>query len=373
MASKILILGGGVGGTIVANRLARKLRADEATITVIDAANRHFYQPGFLYLPFNEKKPDDLARPIASLLDRRIQFINEAVTAIDKIRHTVQVGSRSIDFDLLVLAMGARLVPERVPGFETTHHFYDAENALRLRNLLETTEHGRIVIGPSRKLYKCPPAPLEFTLLLDDYLRRRRIRKRFELCCFSPFPEIFHFKAIAKIMDRLLAKREIEAITGFNVKEISQQAIISHEGKAVPFDIAVIIPPHRVSSVLEEVGLAPDGWIPVDPASLQVRGEENIFALGDVTDLSIPKTGAVAHVQAQFVVQGLLARLRHNEKIYQYDGRGVCLIETGAGRATTMRFDYHHTSRPPRPALMFHWAKILLNQFYWQMIPPGRF
>lgn len=373
MTASILILGGGVGGTIVANRLARALRPGEANVTLIDSQDSHVYQPGWLYLPLNREKPEALTRPISSLLDRRVQFINGTAGAIDLMRRTVQVNGTLFVFDFLVLATGARLDPGRVPGIESAYHFYDAENALRLRNALEIADRGRIVIGPSRKLYKCPPAPLEFTLLLDDYLRRRRVRDRFELVYVYPFSEVFHFKAIAKIISPLLERRGIQAVTNFNVKEFRGHKIFSHEGGSVSFDLAIIVPPHRVSTAIEESGLAPGGWVSVDPANLRVKGEENIYALGDVTDLAIPKTGAVAHGQARFVVQGILGQLRGQGDAGSYEGRGMCLIETGGGRATTMRFNYQRTSRPPQPSPVFHWAKALLNRFYWQLIPPGRF
>lgn len=373
MTASILILGGGVGGTIVANRLARALRPGEANVTLIDSQDSHVYQPGLLYLPLNREKPETLTRPLSRLLERRIQFINGTAEAIDLMRRAVQVDGRSFAFDFLVLATGARLDPGRVPGIESTYHFYDAENALRLRHALDWIDRGRIVIGPSRKLYKCPPAPLEFTLLLDDHLRRRRLRQRFQLVYVYPFSEVFHFKAIAKILSPLLERREIQTITNFNVKEFRSHKIISHEGDSLSFDLAIIVPPHRVSPAIEESGLAPGGWVSVDPASLRVKGEENIYALGDVTDLAIPKTGAVAHGQAGFVVQGILEQLRGQGNPRSYEGRGMCLIETGAGRATTMRFNYQRTSRPPQPSPVFHWAKALLNRFYWQIIPSGRF
>ena len=185
MSARILILGGGVGGTIVANRLARQVHHGDAEIIVVDATGRHVYQPGLLYLPFSERgNSGRLARSVRQLLDRRVQFIQATAGAIDPKRHTVQVDGSLLAFDFLVLATGARLAPEKVPGFNNAHHFYDLESAVRLRGELAQFNSGRIVVGPSRKLFKCPPAPLEFILLLDDYLRRRRIRRshRVALC-----------------------------------------------------------------------------------------------------------------------------------------------------------------------------------------------
>lgn len=374
MSARILILGGGVGGTIVANRLARQVHHGDAEIIVADATGRHVYQPGLLYLPFSERgNSGRLARSVRQLLDRRVQFIQATAGAIDPKRHTVQVDGSLLAFDFLVLATGARLAPEKVPGFNNAHHFYDLESAVRLRGELAQFNSGRIVVGPSRKLFKCPPAPLEFILLLDDYLRRRRIRDRIELHYVYPFAEVFHFKPIARIISPLLQRRGIQATTNFNVKDIGNHTLRSHEGVDVPFDLAVIIPPHRVAPAIEKAGLAAEGWVSVDPNTLQVKEQENIYALGDVTDLPIPKTGAVARFQATSVVEGILAHLRGVGHARSYDGRGLCWIETGAGRATTMRFDYHRTAPPSGPSRVFHWAKTLLNRFYWLTIPSGRF
>ncbi len=372
MTPRVLILGGGVGGTIVANRLARRLRRGEAEVALVDATGQHIYQPGLLYLPFNHHRPESLARPIRRLLDRRVQILRGTATAIEPTAHTVQVDGATVGYDWLVLATGTRLVLERIPGFANAHHFYDLDGAMRLREALRTFNGGRIAVGPSRKTYKCPPAPLEFVLLLDDDLRRRRLRDRTELHYLSPFPEVFQGKKITRIMSPLLEARGIRVTTEFNVKEINDHVISSHEGQLAAFDLAVLVPPHRVAAAMEAAGLAPDGWVPVDSHTLRVAGHEHIFALGDTTNLPIPKTGAVAHFQAPTVVEGILNGLRGAGRIRAYAGQVLCLIETGAGRATVMRFDYDNPAHPSHPARVYHWAKAVINRTYWATIATGR-
>ena len=156
------------------------------------------------------------------------------------------------------------------------------------------------------------------------------------------------------------------------MKEIHDHSIHSHEGAEVRFDLAVLVPPHRVTAAVEAAGLAPEGWVPVDPNTLRVPGQERIFALGDTVDLPIPKTGAVAHFQAPTVVEGLLNMLRGTGRARPYAGQVLCLIETGAGRATVMRFDYDTPARPSEPARVYHWAKAAINRLYWATIPTGR-
>lgn len=260
MRPRVVILGGGVGGMIVANRLVRRLRPDEAEVIVIDATGQHFYQPGLLYFPLNDGDPGMLVRPVRRLLDRRVQLLEGVANTMHPAARTVQVDGSTVAYDWLVLATGTRLVPERIPGFAQVHHFYALDAAMRLREALKAFNGGRIVIGPSRKVYKCPPAPLEFVLLLDDHLRRRRLRDRADLHYISPFPEVFQGKKIAHIMSPLLAARGVSVTTGFNVKEISAQLISSHEGQLAAFDLAVLVPPHRVAAAIEAAGLAPDGW-----------------------------------------------------------------------------------------------------------------
>lgn len=369
---KVVVLGGGVGGSIVANRLARRLRHGEAEVLVIDSTGRHVYQPGLLYLPFDTTNPQALVRPARRLLHRRVQLFEGTVTAIDPTARTVWVNAETIVYDWLVLATGARLVPERIQGFSAAHHFFDLDGAMGLRRALQTFQGGRIVVGPSRKAYKCPPAPLEFMLLLDDHLRRGGLRDRTELHYLSPFPEVFQGKKVARVITPLLDARGIRVSTDFNLKEIRGHTLRSHEGREISFDLAVLVPPHRVAAAIETAGLAPEGWVSVDPRTLRVVGQERIYALGDVTDLPIPKTGAVAHFQAPTVVEGVLGELRGAGRLHPYSGRVLCLIETGAGRATMMGFDYDKPAQPSQPSRLYHWAKALLNRTYWATIPTGR-
>jgi sulfide:quinone oxidoreductase len=179
-------------------------------------------------------------------------------------------------------------------------------------------------------------------------------------------------KHIAGIVEPLFRARGIKLSVNFNVKEITGAAIHSYEGESLEFDLAVIVPPHGVGKAIEEAGLAKDKWVAVDRHTLRVAEHENIFALGDVTALGVPKTGAVAHFQAQTVVEGLMAEIRRKGRVRPYSGRVLCLVETGGGRATVMEFDYDTPARPSQPRRFYHWAKSALDRFYWIAIPSGR-
>lgn len=371
MLPRVVIVGGGVGGTIVANRLARRLRRAEAEIILVDAGSRHVYQPGLLYLPFNGADPRTVVRPLRRLLNPRVRLFEGTVRSLDPVGSAALVDGQQVRYDWLVLATGCRLTPERVPGFASVHHFYDLDGAMRLRQALRAFERGTIVVGPARKVYKCPPAPLEFMLLLDDYLRRAGLRDRIDLHYFSPVPEVFQGKKVARVIAPLLDARGIRVTTEFNLKEIVDRTLRSHEGKEIHFDLAVVVPPNRVAAAVEAAGLVPEGWVSVDPHTLRVKGQDRIFALGDTTDLPIPKTGAVAHFQAPTVVDGVVAGLRGTGQADPYNGRVLCLIETGAGRATMMGFDYDRPAQPAPPSRLYHWAKAIINRTYWLTIPSG--
>lgn len=372
MMVRVLVLGGGVGGTIIANRLARKLRAREAHIVVIDATGQHVYQPGLLYLPFNKQKPGSLVRPIRRLLDKRVELIEGTVDSIDVTTQSVHEGGDTFTYDWLVLATGAQLLPKRVAGFSNAHHFYDVEHAVRLREALRNFKGGRIVVGPARKSYKCPSAPLEFILLLNDHLKQQGLRDRTELHYFSPFPKIFQGERIAQIVQPLFEERGIRTALIFNVKEINESTINSYDGACLEFDLAVVVPPHGLAPAISEAGLASGKWVSVDPYTLKVTEQEKIFALGDVTNLGIPKTGSVAHFQAQAVVDGLIAGIRGKGHVRPYSGGVLCLIETGEGRATKLSFDYNNPGQASRPNRFLHWAKSALNHLYWIAVPSGR-
>ena len=372
MPAKVLILGAGVGGLIVASRLARKFRASEAQITVVDPAERHVYQPGLLYIPFNDKDPLGITRPIRRVLDKRVELIPDRVESIDLAARSVTVAGESIGYDWLVLATGAQLEPERVPGFEAVHHFYDLEHAVQLRQVLKEFDGGRLLVGPSRRTYKCPTAPIEMVLYMEQCLHRRGIRDRTELTYFSPYPAVFGGDRFVEIARPIIEERGIHSAQNFSLKEVKDSTLHPQEGERLEFDLAVVVPPHGAGRTIRETGLAPDGWVDVEPGLLQVFGQENMYALGDVAEIDCPMTGVAAHAQAKSVVDGVLAGVRGNGRVRKYKGQVMCFIETGHGQATIMSFDYENVGKLSQPRRWYHWAKSLLNRLYWIAIPSGR-
>lgn len=371
MKRRVIIVGGGTGGTVAANLLGR--RDPDLEVVLISGDAYHFYQPGLLYVPFGWVRPEGLLRSQRSLLHPRVQFIHRTVRSVDPARRTVDLGDEVLRADTLVLATGARLAPEEVPGLEAAHHFYTPEAALRLGKALEEFRGGHIVIGVAGVPYKCPPAPLEFTLLLEWVLRRTGRRKATRITYVSPLPRAFPIESVADVVEPIMERRGIELLTFFNVEQVDpgRRVVTSLEGEEISYDLLVLIPPHRGTAPVTVDGIADrGGWIHTDRETLEVKGYEGVFALGDATDLPVSKSGSAAHYQAHVVAGRILSS--SNEGTPKYTGKVMCFLETGENRATLLRFDYHHPPRPAAPNPLAFLMKRLFNRAYWHLVPTAR-
>ncbi|MFA0759895.1 MAG: hypothetical protein NOOUEUKL_002579 [Candidatus Fervidibacter sp.] len=372
--AQVVIVGGGVGGTFVANLLAK--HNDRLKVTVVDATGVHHYQPGLLYVPFGWERPERLRHEERRLLDPVVRLLQSPVERIDWDRRQLRLaGDETLPYDFLIIATGSCPVPEEIPGLaEGSYHFYTEPAAVRLREALSRFEGGRIVVGIAGFPYKCPPAPLEFTLLLDDWLRRRDLRKRTELVFVTPLPQIFSIPTAVPLFEELFARKGITVETFFNTERVEpeRRRLISLEGTEVDYDLLVLIPPHRGSPVIDASALGDKGgWVPTDRNTLQVKGHDRLFALGDATDLPISKSGAAAHFEAPIVVRNVLQLLEDKEPVARYDGSVMCLVEAGDGKATVLRFNYEQPPHPPRPSVLWRWMKALMNRLYPATIPRG--
>jgi sulfide:quinone oxidoreductase len=381
---RIVVLGGGVGGTLAANLVARRLKAEirrgDATVTVIDDSGEHIYQPGYMYIAMGNERPERLKRPERSLLDREVELVVGRAVEIDVAgRRVVLEGGQELGYEQLVLATGSRIVPEEIEHFETeAHHFYGPDAAQRLRDALNAFDGGRIVIGIAGMPYKCPPAPLEVTFLIEHELRQRGLRERSELHYCSPIGRAFQIPSVSEMATPILAEKGIELHTFFNVETIDpeRRVIGSLEGEELPYDLLVLVPPHRGAQVVIDAGLAPpSGWLPTDPHTLLVKGHENVYAIGDATDLPLSKAGSTAHFEAPVVAERVAAAVQGREpkgKHASYEGKVMCFFEVGDGKGTLLQFDYEHPPRPPKPNRLWHLGKIVFNKTYWHTVPKGR-
>ncbi len=376
VGNDVLVIGGGVGGTIVANLVAKEV-GDSARITLVDTTGVHIYQPGFLYVAVGHEKPAALKRPEADLLRSNVKLIIDRVTLIDPAIGKVVLGSGgTLRYDELLIATGSRTVMEEVAGGAGAHDFYTMDGATRLSKALKEFEGGTIVIGVAGIPYKCPPAPVEFVFLLDDYLRSRGIREKCEIKLLSPLNRAFTIEATSKLVQPILAERGIELTGFFNVESVDpiNKTVTSLEGDTVSYDLLVLVPPHRGQKVIEDSHLGDErGWLPVDKNTLKLNGHEHIWVVGDATNIPISKSGSVAHYEASVAADAIIAEVKGEApSTHVYDGKVMCFLETGKGEATTIRFDYDHPPVSPTPARRWHWAKTLFNKAYWHTVPQGR-
>ena len=383
--NRIVILGGGVGGTLTANLLSRKLHAEidrgEVELTIVDAEGAHVYQPGFMYIAMGGEREERLRKPERSLLDARVRLVIGTAAKVDEAARTVALTDGTVlPYDELVLATGSRILPEAIEHFDTeAEHFYSAAAALHLRHALDAFQGGKVVVGIASMPYKCPPAPLEVSFLIEAELRERGLRDRSEVHFCSPIGRAFTIESVSDMATPILAEKGIELHTFFNVEAIDpvRKVVQSLEGEELAYDLLVLVPPHKGQQFLIDSGLAPapGGWLPTDRHTLRVGGRPNVFALGDATDLPLSKAGSTAHFEAPVVAEGVVAAIEGREpegKHAAYEGRVMCFFEVGDGKGTLLRFDYDHPPTPPKPNAFWHLGKIAFNKTYFHTVPRGR-
>ncbi|MDA8281674.1 MAG: FAD/NAD(P)-binding oxidoreductase, partial [Actinomycetota bacterium] len=350
MPDRIVILGGGTGGTIAANRLRRSLPEGRADIVVVDRDDAHVYQPGLLFVPFGMAAPSRLVRSRARQLLRGVELVRHAVDAVDLGAGTVALDDGStLGYDVLVVATGAALLFEETEGLtgpgwrRTVHTFYDMEGAAALAGAFARFDAGHLVVDVVDMPIKCPVAPLEFLFLADWWLQRRGVRDRVRLTFATPLDGAFTKAVCNRELSGLLAKKGIEVVTELNTATVDGESgrLISYDGREVPFDLAVVVPLHGGASyVARSPGLGdPLGFVPTDPATLQSRAHPNVFVIGDAADLAASKAGSVAHFEGEIVAHNIVRLLAGEPLDARFDGHANCFIESGFGKALLIDFN----------------------------------
>jgi sulfide:quinone oxidoreductase len=394
---RVVVLGGGVGGTLTANLVARKLKRliarGEAKVTVVDATGQHAYQPGYMYIAMGTERAEKLQRPEKSLLDANVDLVVDTIVRIDPASSLVELASgEKIHFDQLVIATGSRILPETIENFETeAYHFYTAEASARLRKALDAFSGGKIVIGIAGIPYKCPPAPLEVAFLIEAELRARGLREKTQLTFLSPINRAFTIESVSEMATPIFEEKgiDLQLLAGVDSIDAERKVVITDAMEEYPYDLLICVPPHKGAQVVIDSGLAPkSGWLPTDRHTLQVKHlapsntpdaeiprYPNIYALGDTTDLPLSKAGSTAHFEAPIVAERVSARVMGREpegKDASYTGKVMCFFEVGDGKGTLLQFDYEHPPKPPKPNQFWHLGKIVFNKTYWHTVPRGR-
>ena len=391
MSKRIVILGGGTGGTLTANRLRRELSIHDASITVIDQDNDHVYQPGLLFIPFGLTHGADIVRLRHQQLHHGIEFVNQAIDHVDIETEVVHLADGTqLPYDVLIVASGAVLSPEETEGLvwsDTLHTFYDLPGATALADALAAFDGGHLVVNVVDLPIKCPVAPLEFCFLADWYLTERGIRDRVDITYVTPLDAAFTKPVAAERLGGLLVDKHIDMVTEFNTGEVDDAAktLIGYDGRVQSYDLAVVVPMHSGAAYVgRSPGLGDDlNFVPTHPRTLQSEVRPNIFVIGDATTVPASKAGSVTHFEGEVLVENVVRFLRDQPLDAGYDGHANCFIETGFGKALLIDFNYdteplpgHYPGRVGMPLLkesrMNHLGKLMFQWFYWHGLLPGR-
>ena len=393
MKKQLLILGAGAAGTMSANMLRRKLKKSEWDITVIDKDDQHIYQPGLLFVPFGMYTPEEIVRSRGKCLAPDIKYVIDEIESLDTEKQVVKTTSHTFEYDKIIVATGARIVPEEIDGMmegwrKNIFDFYTMEGATALAEALRNFKGGKLILNIAELPYKCPVAPLEFVYLADHYFHERGIREKVDIQLVTPLPSAFtkpkataHFSAIAKAKD-------IEVVGNFELIEVDYASgtIISADDKKMDYDLLVSIPPHAGAGFLAQSGAAMDetGYMATNKHTLQSMSHPNMYVVGDGSNIPTSKAGSVAHFSAEVMVENFMRELAGEPVKPDYDGHSNCFIETGFGKASLIDFNYTVEPLPgmfPLPGMgpftllgeskANHWGKMLFKWVYWNQLMPG--
>jgi sulfide:quinone oxidoreductase len=396
VAQNLVILGGGTGGTIMANRLRRLYARDDLEITVVDRDNIHVYQPGLLFVPFGLSAPEEIERPRGRQLHAGINFHEVEITGVDVEGRLVHLADGSeLAYDVLVVATGARLVAEETEGLPEAldagqaFTFYTPEGAAALAGQLAGFTGGRLAINIVDMPIKCPVAPLEFAFLADWFFTDQGRRDDVELVFVTPLDGAFTKPVASATLGGLLEEKGIELVTEFNVGEVDGPGgrLISYDEREVKFDLLVTVPVHSGAEyVAASPGLGDElDFVPTDPSTLQSTVRPEIFAIGDAANIPISKAGSVTHFEGEVLTENVRRFLDGEPLDESYDGHANCFIETGFNKALLIDFNYETEPVPgrfpsaavgPLPLLkesrLNHMGKLMFQWFYWHALLPGR-
>ncbi len=378
MNKTTLVLGGGVGGIVTANALREQLAA-EHRIIVVDKRAEHVFTPSLLWVMAGWRRPTQITKSLHRMLQPGIEVIQAEVEEINPEQGWVQVGSDKLGYDYLVVALGADLAPEAMPGFsEVAHTPFDLKGAAGIWSALQSFEHGRVAVLVSGLPYKCPAAPYETALLLDDHFRRRGIRGQVEMAVYTPEPAPMGVAgpAMGRAVVGMLEAKGISFNPQLNLTRIApaDKELIFENREPAPFDFLAAVPPHKPPRAVRESPLANEaGWVPVDKHTLATRFD-NVYAIGDVTTIilangkPLPKAGVFAHAEAEAVAARIAAEVKGRPAQAEFNGAGYCWIETGGGSAGFASGEFYAEPDPlvplPRSGRLWHWGKVMFEK-YW--------
>jgi len=392
---KLVILGAGTAGTMMLNKLYKVLDREEWELTIVDQYKTHYYQPGFLFIPFGIYKKDDVIKPKANFFPPGTNVIFSPIDKIVAEENKVLLeGGKVLNYDYLIVATGTETRPSETEGlkdklwYKDIFDFYTIEGALELHKRFKDWEGGDLVMCIPELPYKCPVAPLEFVFLADDYFTKKGIRDKVNIKYVTLMSGAFTKPVASKMLGEILAEKNIEVIPDFYLSSVDneEKKLISYDEREITFDILTIVPVNMGSDMVERSGLGDDmNYIPTNKHTLQSDAFENIFVIGDAANIPTSKAGSVAHFAAEILTENILSAMEGRPLDAKFDGHANCYIETGKGKGALIDFNYETEPLPgtfPLPGIgpfgllkntkINHYGKVMFRWIYWHILLKGR-
>ena len=391
---RVVILGAGTAGTMMANHLKHEADMKEWEIDIIDEQEEHHYQPGYLFLPFDIYSPEDIIKSIKEFIPKGVRLLTDKIEKIDAENNLVKMQSGDqLHYDILIIATGCKIAPEEVPGMKgsewrkSVFDFYSYEGALALRDKLRDWEGGKLVVHITEMPIKCPVAPLEFSFLADSFFKHKNMRDKVEITYVTPLSGAFTKPKATAALDHLLHEKNINIEADFAIAEVDNEnkKIIDYGGREIPFDLLVTVPTNKGDELMERSGLGDDlNYVPTNKATLQSKQHQNIFVIGDASNIPASKAGSVAHFEAEILTDNILRFIKGEPLKEEFDGHANCFVETGNGKALLIDFNYTHEPvegefpfpgvgplRLMKESRMNHMGKLAFRWIYWNVLLKG--
>lgn len=392
---RLLILGAGTAGTMMANKIHRVLDRNDWEITIVDEFKTHYYQPGFLFIPFGIYNQQDVIKPKSDFFPPGVNVIyNEIDRVVPEENKVMLTGGKVLAYDILIIATGAHTAPEETPGlkdklwYKEIFDFYTVEGSVALSKYLKSWQGGRLVMCITDLPFKCPVAPIEFVCLAEAYFTKIGIRDKVDITFVTPLPGAFTKPVATKVLSEILDEKNIHVIPDFYLEHVDndRKVLVSYDEKEIPFDLLTIVPLNKGSDMVERSGMGDDlNFIPTNKETLQSTKYENIFIIGDAANLPTSKAGAVAHFSGDILFQNILSYIEGRPLKAKFDGHANCYIETGYGKGALIDFNYETEPLPgtfPLPGLgpfgllkttkINHYGKIMFRWIYWHILLKGK-
>jgi len=392
---KLLVLGAGTAGTMAVNKLRPRLRRDEWQITVVDQDDAHHYQPGYLFVPFGAYRPEELVKPRRRFVPDGVELVLGEIDRVlpDETKILLADG-RELPYDYLVIATGTSPRPDQTPGMDgaewrrSIFDFFTLDGATALRDKLATWEGGRLAVHVVEMPIKCPVAPLEFAFLADAFFTDRGMRDRVEIVYVTPLEGAFTKPVASRHLGGMLEERKIALEPDFMVERVDNETrtLVSMDEREVPFDLLVTIPLNMGADYVARSGLGDElNYVPVDKHTLLSKAYDNIFAVGDASNIPTSKAGSVAHFQMDLFPDNFVEHVHGRPMTKAFDGHANCFIESGHGKGLLIDFNYDTEPLPgkyPLPGIgpfsllreseLNHWGKLMFRWMYWNVMLPGK-